>query len=132
MQEGVTPAPPPAPPTISFDDIVSATEVLQAKEQADKALIESIGALTFESLRASLIQWGVAGFPNAYPILSLPITVPTPCSDGQTRTLADYITFCSGKTIQEHVDGLQQRVQGMVVSYANVSGAVTIVISKSS
>ena len=131
VQADVTPAPPPPPPTISFADIVTATEVVRAQEQSDKVLIDSIGALTFESLRTTLIQWGVAGFPNAYPILSFTLTPPSPCSDGVTRSLTDYISFCSGKSIQEHVGLLQARVQDMSVSYANVNGAVTIVISKS-
>lgn len=126
-----TPSPPPPPPgPITLADILAATEVLQQKEASDKALLETIGSQSFESLRTTLIQWGVAGFPNAYPILTVPVTPPTVCSDGVQRSLTDYIAFCSGKTIAEHVAVLQAKLDGMTVMYANFSGVLTIVISK--
>lgn len=117
------------PPPISIADILSETELLQRKEQADKSMLESIGSQTFDSLRGTLIQWGVAGFPVAYPILSIQVTPPPVCSDGVARNLADYITFCSGKSINEHVAILQSKLSDIVVSYANVGGAITIVLS---
>ena len=120
----------PPPPPITVADILAATEVIQAKEQGDKALLDTIGAQSFESLRGTLIQWGVAGFPNAYPLLSLSVTPPAVCSDGVVRSLADYITFCSGKSIDAHVAELQAKLSDMIVSYANVGGAIAIVISK--
>jgi hypothetical protein len=118
------------PTQITLADIMAATEVLQIQEQSDKALLETIGTQSFESLRAKLIQWGVAGFPNAYPILSIPISVPSLCSDGVQRSLTDYILFCSGKTLNDHIASLQETLTDMVVSYANFGGVVTIVISR--
>ena len=124
------PLPPPPPPPITVDDILAATEVLQQKELADKALLETIGTQSFETLRTTLIQWGVAGFSNAYPILTLPVTPPGMCSDGVQRSLTEYITFCSGKTIDEHIAILQAKLAGMTVMYANFGTGVTIVISR--
>lgn len=125
---GDTTPPPPAPITLA--DILAATEVIKQKEITDKGLLESIGAQSFDSLRTKLIQWGVAGFPNAYPILTIPVLPPALCSDGVQRSLPDYIAFCSGKTIDEHVALLQAKLDGMTVMYANFGDGVTIVISK--
>ena len=122
--------PPPPPPPISLEDILNATEVLRQKEAVDKAAIETIGALTFESLRAKLIQWGVAGFPNSYPILTIPISTPPVCSDGVQRTLGDYIEFCSGKSIQDHIQGLQDKMTGIAVAFSKVGESVVIVVTK--
>lgn len=122
--------PPPPPPLITLADILSAAEVIQSKEQADKTALDAIGAQSFESLRTKLIQWGVAGFSNAYPILSISIEPPSVCSDGVVRNLTDYIAFCSGKSIDAHIAELQAKLGGMLVSYANTGGAVAIVISK--
>ena len=123
-------APPQPSPVITLADILNATELVQQKEVADKALLESIGNVTFESLRSKLIQWGVLGFPNAYTLMEVSVSPPQTCSDGVVRGLADYIVFCSGKTINEHVDVLQQKLPDMNVSFANMGGNIAIVVSK--
>lgn len=117
--------------SISLNDILSAVEVLQQKEAADKALLEGIGNATFESLRTTLITWASLGFPNAFTLMEVPIIPPPQCSDGVTRDLASYITFCSGKTIQEHVDVLQAKLAGMTVSYTSFAHAIGIVVTRS-
>lgn len=132
-QGGIGPTGEPSPPpTISLSDITNAVEVVTTKEAQDKATLESIGTLSFESLRASLIQWAVAGYPNAYTVHQISISPPGICSDGVTRSLADYITFCSGKTIHEHVAVLQARMTDITVSFAYTGSSILIVVSKSS
>ena len=123
---------PTPPPTISLSDITNAVEVVQVKETQDKATLESIGSLSFEGLKASLIQWAVAGYPNAYKIHEISVSPPGVCSDGVTRNLSDYITFCSGKTIHEHVAVLQARMPDISVSFAYTGFSILIVVSKSS
>lgn len=129
-QEVLPQEPPQEIPPITLADILAATEVVRVKEQTDKAAIETIGSQSFESLKAKLIQWGILGFPNVYPILTLSITPPTFCSDGVARNLADYITFCSGKPIQDHMAVLQAKLRDMVVSYANFGHSISVVVSK--
>ena len=126
------PTEPTPPPTISLSDITNAVEVVQTKETQDKATLESIGSLSFEGLKASLIQWAVAGYPNAYKIHEISVSPPGVCSDGVTRNLSDYITFCSGKTIHEHVAVLQARMPDISVSFAYTGSSILIVVSKSS
>ncbi len=121
----------PAPlPTISIQDILGSVEVAQNRESSDKAKLEAIGLISFETLRGSLLQWANRGFPNAYTIYEVPMTPPSTCSDGVTRSLPDYIVFCSGKTISEHVDVLQQRLVDITVSFAYSGSAILIVVSK--
>lgn len=131
MSDPILTPPAPTPVTIALADILNATEVLQQKEAADKSALESIGSVTFETLRTKLIQWGVAGFPNAYTIMTVPIQPPAVCSDGVTRSsLAEYVEFCSGKTIEQHVALLQEKLTDIAASFANVGGAIAVVISK--
>ncbi len=122
------PSAPPAP--ISLADILNDIQVIQQKEAADKAALDSIGNSTADSLRPKLIAWALANFPNAYTLLEVSVTPPAQCSDGVIRNLTDYITFCSGKTIQEHVALLQAKLADMTVSFANVGYAIAIVVSK--
>jgi hypothetical protein len=124
------PTGPPPPQTISIQDILGSVEVVQNQESDDKAKLEAIGVISFDALRASLLQWATRGFPNAYTIYEVPMTAPSVCSDGVARNLPDYIVFCSGKTINEHVDVLQQRLVDIIVSFAYSGSAILIVVSR--
>ena len=121
----------PLPPaTISLLDITNAMEVVRIKEEQDKHLLEAIGTLSFDSLKSSLIQWALLGYPNAHVIHSVFISPPSVCSDGVSRTLGDYVLFCSGKMIHEHVQVLQDRVTDITVSFANFGSAIGIIVSR--
>ena len=122
------PPPPPAPITIA--DILGTVEVLQQKEAADKATLDAISTTSAESLRSKLVAWALAGFPNAYTLMEVTVNPPPQCSDGVVRDLTSYITFCSGKTIQEHVALLQEKLVDMTVSFANMGHAIAIVVSR--
>lgn len=121
---------PAAPVVITLADILSATEIVRQKEAADKSALESIGSVTFDSLRTKLIQWATSGFPNAFTLMEVFVSPPAVCSDGVTRDLANYIIHCSGKTLAEHVAALQAKLPDIVVSFANTGASIAIVISK--
>jgi hypothetical protein len=118
------------PPPITINDLLNSVEVLTKKEADDKLLLESISNFSLTQLREKLVLWALAGFPNVYEIHRIVIAPPQTCSDGVTRTLADYIVFCSGKTISEHVGILQEKVTDIIVSFANMNTYISIVVSK--
>lgn len=117
-------------PLLSLDDLLNEQVMKLQKEQSDKQMLETISNQSANALKPTLLQWAMRGFPDAYPILYLPIQPPTTCADGECRTLYDYITYASGKPIEEHVDALTAKLSGMRVSFANIGGSVAIVISK--
>lgn len=121
--------PVPEPP-IAIDDLLNDVVVIQQKEASDKGILEGISNLSGASLRSMLVTWAAQGFPNAYPLLELVIQPPAKCSDGVTRSLADYISFVSGKSLAEHVSILQGRMTGILASFAWTGYAILIVVSK--
>jgi len=121
---------PTPPPQITLADILAAAELVTQKEAQDKAQLESIGTISFEALRMTLIQWAKAGFPNAAPIYSVAITPPATCSDGVTRSLSDYVPFVTGKTMTELIAPLQARCPEFVVSFATTGPEILVVISR--
>ncbi len=121
---------PPGPAQITLADILAATEVITQKETEDRSRLESIGTISFETLRTTLIQWAKAGFPNASPIYAVAITPPDTCSDGVKRSLADYIVYLTGKTIAELIAPLQARCPEFVISYATTGPEILIVVSR--
>jgi hypothetical protein len=123
-------ASPPPPDVLTLSDLLSDQSVVVAKEQADKTLLETIGTQVIGNLRPKLVEWVLKGYPPAFPILSLDIHPPSVCSDGLPRNLPDYIEFCSGKTINDHVALLQAKLPDIQVSFANIGGITTIVVLK--
>lgn len=124
------PQPDPEPP-LSLSDILSSVEVLTRKEADDKALLDSIGGMSTAELRTMLVIWATAGCPSAHLFRTITVTPPTVCSDGVARGLEDYITFCSQKTIAEHVAVLQAKVASEIqIGYANLGGAIGLVVTQ--
>ena len=118
------------PDVLSLDDILNEHVVLVAKEEADKAMLEQIWSQHISVVKPKLIEWVGRGKPNAFPIMLLDIQPRSKCSDGVTRTLYDYITFCSGKSIDQHVGLLQSKLTGITVSFAHIDGQIAIVVSE--
>jgi hypothetical protein len=125
-------APPidPVPEILTLADLLADHDIVVAKEADDAALLDTIGSQTISNLRPKLVEWVLKGYPPAFPILSLDIRPPACCSDGVVRDLSDYITFCSGKTITEHVSLLQAKLPDITVSFANIGGVTTVVVLK--
>ncbi len=121
---------PTGPSTISYADVLTAVEYLLQKESADKASIESIAEITFDSIRSNLIQWALSGFQELFTIYKVPLVTPSKCSDDVVRTTSEYIKFVSGKTIQQHIDELQARFVDMRVTFSYNGVEILVLVSK--
>ena len=124
------PPPPPPPDILTLADLLAEHDIVVAKERADKELLESIGTQTVQAIKPKLIEWVVKGRPDGFPIIEISVVPPTKCSDGQTRNLPDYVEFCSGKPIQEHVGLLQAKLPDIHVSFANIGGKICVTVLK--
>jgi hypothetical protein len=102
---------------IRLDDILSVPEVRRQREAADNAILQQIANPNLGDIRNRLVEWATGGFVGDCTLFSISIEAPDVCSDGVTRSLADYIRFVSGKTIQEHTDLLRIRLPDFVVSF---------------
>jgi hypothetical protein len=125
-------APPiePVPDILTLADLLADHDILIAKEADDKLLLDSIGGQPVQGFKPKLLEWVLKGKPDGFPILRLDIKPPDKCSDGVVRSLAEYIEFCTGKTIQDHVGLLQAKLPDIHVSFANISGSVCITVLK--
>jgi len=130
MPEESGPTGPPPPPTLTLAEIMATQEVLAKLESDDRAKLEAIGQLSIDTLRPKLIAWAVAGFPNNWAIHEVSITPPTCCSDGVVRNLADYIVFCSGKSLSDHIAPLQTTLPDITVAFAYAGPTISVVVIK--
>jgi hypothetical protein len=125
-----------APPTpgpfyiITLNELVSSQEVLLKKEANDKIIADTIDNPNVVELRAKLLQWATLGFPDAFAVFSVTVTPPPVCSDGVTRSLYDYIQFCSGVSIADKLTSLQSKLQGIQVLNSYSGNTITIHVSK--
>ena len=127
MPEVIEPVP---LPTISIADILAATESVRNTEEAHRDALNGLALLSYDELKSTLVRWALAGFPSAYVLRELVIAPPPICSDGVSRNLSEYILYVSGKTIQELVAPIQERIPDFVVSYTNTGTGIAVVVSK--
>lgn len=127
---GSIPSEPPPPDILTLADLLADHDLVVAKEAADKSLLDSIGGQSVQALKPKLLEWVMKGKPDGFPILELRIVPPAACSDGVARSLSEYIEFCSGKSIIEHVGLLQAKLPDIQVSFANIGGAVAVTVLK--
>jgi hypothetical protein len=121
---------PASPYVIRISDILNTIQADRVREIQDKAKFDGIASLPYTVVRATLAQWATLGFPNAYTMHEIPISVPPLCSDGVSRTLDEYITFCSGKSIQEHVALLQERMPDIAVGFTYTGNSIRLVVTR--
>lgn len=121
----------PAPiPVITLEDLLVSQGALQVKEQTDKRNLLTISNPDMSDIRSKLLVWASKGFPETYPILSFGLVAPDHCSDGVARSLNDYIPFCSGKSLNEHIAVLQGYLVGIQVLFLYSNGLLSIVVSR--
>ena len=121
---------PPVPDIIALDDILNDIQVLTTKESNDKGLLETIGSLTTFQVRPKLVEWALGGFKTGYEIHSVTITPPQVCVDGVVRDLREYITYLTGKTIDDYIETLNPKFIGIDLNYAYFGNRIGIIISK--
>jgi hypothetical protein len=113
----------PTGPTYLFsvNTLLTEKEQLLQQEERDRALANTISTPNVSELGVTLKQWAFAGFPYMYPILSFSFGMPTSCSDGISRTLVEYIEYLTGKSLIQHIQDLQSKLDGMSVHCEHTS-----------
>lgn len=112
------------------DKLALEYQVLQEKEAADRALVDTIEFPDTEVLREKLVDWAVRGFQDGYVLFSITIEPPPFCTDMVYRTLFDYIEYLAGVPISEKMRRLSSRLKSMHVECSYSGNTVTFHIFK--
>lgn len=120
----------PVPDIIALDDILNDIEIVSKKEESDRSLLQSIGNLTTFQVRPKLVEWALNGFKTGYEIYSVTISPPQTCVDGVSRNLREYISYLTGKTLDQYIETLNPKFIGIDLNYAYFGNRIAIVISK--
>jgi len=99
----------------SVNTLLTEHEVLLQKEGNDRTLASKIASPIVSDLGEKLKEWARVGFPYMFLVSSFTFGIPNECSDGVKRTLDEYISFLTGHTIDENIQLLQSKLDGIAV-----------------
>lgn len=106
---------------VLLDDIINSHNTLIATEQYNKTTFNS---LDFSVFKSNLYKWAAQGYPDSFQAYSFPVTTPLiesglyTCSDGNPKTIWDYIPYCIGYSINDWLSLYQEKVNGITLAYS--------------
>jgi len=116
---------------ISLDSLMNDHAMLLQRESNMKSfLTDQLINVSAASLKPTLLQWAISGFPSAFVLLKLPINPPEVCSDGVSRTVSQYIDFCMGTDAPQVYLALSSKLPDIMVSYATIGCFLFVYVSK--
>lgn len=122
---------PPSPFLFTIADLVSDHDRLLKKEAEDRALVDTIEFPDMTAMKAKLIEWATAGFPDAFPVFSITVNPPGACSDGASRGLFDYVAYLAGVPIADKMARLTAKLQGMYILCSYSGNEITFRVFRS-
>lgn len=133
---GMYPYPPgptgPVGPTyiMTLEQLVQYHNTTLESETTDKASMDFIIHPATSGVQQNLIQWASAGFPVNYQVLSVALIRPSPCSDGVSRDMLQYISFLTGSDIMTLTTNFGSHFLGIYFSYSISGNVVNLHASK--
>ena len=120
------------PSVLRLDELVNEYEALVQQETNFKTFLEdNLLNISLTNIRPTLLQWIASGYPDSYRILSFQVPLPVAgCSDGVTRSIYEFISFCANIPFADIMTGLQDRLIGITVGYITEGRTFSIVVSK--
>ena len=106
---------------VNIHDIINSLNTLVQIEQQNKTHFAS---LDFSAFKTSLYKWAALKYPDSFLAYSFPVTTPPmaaglySCSDGNPKTIWDYIPYCLGMSIQDWLMRYQEKVSGITLSFS--------------
>jgi len=114
---------------VILDDIINSHDTLLATEEHNK---KTFNSLDFSIFKTNLYKWAAQGYPDSFQAYSFPVTTPMidaglyMCSDGNPKTIWDYIPYCIGHSIQDWLNLYQQKVNGITLSFSVTQNPYTL------
>jgi len=106
----------------TIDQLVTQQSLALQQETTDRTALLPLTNPGSYNFTPALQQWASAGFPAGYPVVSVTLSPPSPCSDGTTRTMYEYVSYLNGGIdVAAATQSLNTKVLGFTFGYI-VSG----------
>jgi hypothetical protein len=102
----------------TIDELVTQQSTALAQESADRTSLLPLSNPGSFGFIQPLRQWAAAGFPALTSLISITLNPPSPCSDGTTRTVYEYVAYLlDGKDVAAATVELDSKFLGITISY---------------
>jgi hypothetical protein len=102
----------------TIDELVTQQSTALAQESADRTSLLPLSNPGSFGFIQPLRQWAAAGFPALTSLISITLNPPSPCSDGTTRTVYEYVSYLlDGKDLGVATVELDSKFLGITISY---------------
>ena len=101
----------------TIDQLVTQHSLALQQESADRAALGPLSSPGSFGYTSALQAWASAGFPALGALTTITLNPPSPCSDGTTRTVYEYVSYLLGKDLAAATVDLDAQFLGITISY---------------
>ena len=102
----------------TIDQLVTQQNTALSQEATDRTSLLPLSNPGSFGFIQPLRQWASAGFPALTSLISITLNPPSPCSDGTTRTVYEYVSYLlDGKDLAAATVELDSKFLGLTISY---------------
>jgi hypothetical protein len=122
---------PTAPSYIAtIDQLVTQHSLALAQEATDRAALLPLTSPTSYGYTPALQAWASDGFPPLRALVTITLNPPSPCSDGTTRTVYEYVSYLLGKDLGAATLDLDAQFLGIKIAYVLEANTLRICASR--
>jgi hypothetical protein len=115
----------------TIDQLVTQQSLALAQEAADRASLLPLTNPGSYNFTPALQAWASDGFPALGTLVTVTLTPPSPCSDGTTRTVYEYVSYLlGGKDLGAATVALDVQFLGITIAYVLQANTLRICASR--
>ena len=126
-----TPTGPTGPSYIAtIDQLVTQHSLALVQEATDRAALLPLTNPGSFAFIPGLQAWASDGFPALGALVTITLNPPSPCSDGTTRTVYQYVSYLLGKDLGAATVALDAQFLGITIAYVLQANTLRICASR--
>lgn len=114
----------------TIDQLVTQHSLALAQEATDRAALLPLTNPGSFAFTPALQAWASDGFPALGALVTITLTPPSPCSDGTTRTVYEYVSYLLGKDLGAATVALDAQFLGITIAYVLQANTLRICASR--
>ena len=114
----------------TIDQLVTQQSLAVQQEATDRAVLLPLTNPGSYGFTPALQAWASAGFPALGDLVTITFNPPSPCSDGTTRTVYEYVSYLLGKDLGAATVALDAKFLGITIAYVLQRNTLRICASR--
>jgi len=114
----------------TIDQLVTQHSLALQQEATDRSALLPLTSPTSYGYTSALQSWASDGFPPLGTLITITLNPPSPCSDGTTRTVYEYVSYLIGKDLGAATVALDAQFLGITIAYVLQANTLRICASR--